>query len=627
MKSAWLAVCALCIFTASAREAKLTRYPSYHQGRVAFSYMGDIWTADENGANVQRLTVNSARDVYPRYSPDGKWIAFSSDRNGNLDVYIIPVHGGEAKQLTYHSADDTVLDWTPDSRNVLFSSQRGEDFMPRLYLVSIDGGMEHNAGPDMGIAGSYSPDGKKIAINRKGQVYWRKYYRGAYNTDVTVMDLASKQFKDLTTFEGLDSWPMWAHDGYIYFVSDREDGKSNTGLTNIWRVAENGGNAQQITTFKTGDVRFPSISGDGKTIVFEHDFEISKLDVATRKVTPIKIDIAAEAQESMNAVQIYTSRADEYHLAPDGRRVAFSIHGEIFTAPVSGGDLVQITENPARDKEPVYSPDGKQIAFISDRNGSEEIYLVSSDGTGDPQRITDIDILKQGVTWSPDSKSLAFTTTDDKLYVYETGAKQVKMAASSRYGALNGAVWSPDGKWIAYSKPDVTRNTDIYLIPAAGGQERKVTFDSYSERQPRFSADGKKLYFTMSDGEGGRGGGGRGGSQIYVVALEKQDRDPEDVEDRGGDEENPPAGGRGRGNANATSQPVKDVAIDWDGLKRRTREITRMPFGVQSYIPSTDSRTLIFVTTEPAGLRNTPVLYTIQDDGRRMARLGGAPAA
>jgi tricorn protease len=166
MKSIWLALSALCIFTASAREAKLTRYPSYHQGRVAFSFMGDIWSADETGGNVQRLTVNSARDIYPRYSPDGKWIAFSSDRAGNLDVYIIPVKGGEAKQLTYHSADDTVLGWTPDSRSVLFSSQRGEDFMARLYLISIDGSMERNAGPDMGLAGSYSPDGKWIAYSK-----------------------------------------------------------------------------------------------------------------------------------------------------------------------------------------------------------------------------------------------------------------------------------------------------------------------------------------------------------------------------------------------------------------------------------------------------------------------------
>lgn len=628
MKSASLAIGLLCIFTASAREAKLTRYPSYHQGRIAFSYMGDIWIADEDGANVQRLTVHAARDIYPRFSPDGKWIAFSSDRNGNLDVYIIPSHGGEAKQLTYHSADDNVLGWTPDSRSVLFSSQRGEDFMPRLYIVSIDGGMERNAGPDMGIAGSYSPDGKKIAINRKGQVYWRKYYRGAYNTDVTVMDIAAKKFTDLTTFEGLDSWPMWAHDGYIYFVSDREDGKSNTGLTNIWRVPENGGAAQQITTFKSGDVRFPSISGDGKTIVFEHDFEISKLDVATRKVTPIKINIEAETEASMNSVEIFSSRADEYNLAPDGHRVAFSIHGEIFTAPVNGGDLVQITDNPARDKDPVYSPDGRQMAFISDRSGREEIYLVPADGGGEPQKITDMDILKQGVTWSPDSKSLAFSTTDDKLYLYDSASRQVKMLSSSRYGAVNGAVFSPDGKWIAYAKPDSTRNTDIYLIPAGGGQERKVTFDAYSERQPKFSADGKKLYYTMAEGEGrggGGGGGGRGGGQLYVVALEKQDRDPEDTDNSIDDSENPPAGGgRGRGNAMA-NQPVKDVNIDWDGLKRRARAITRMPFGVQSYIPSTDSRTLIFVTSEPAGLRNTPVLYSIQDDGRRLARLGGAP--
>jgi tricorn protease len=626
MKAARLLLIVLCVSCVFARDAKLTRYPSYSQGRIAFSFMGDIWTADENGGNVQRLTVHTARDIYPHFSPDGKWIAFSSDRNGNLDVFIIPARGGEAKQLTYHSADDSVLGWTPDSRNVLFSSQRGVDFMPKLYIVSVDGGMERDAGPDMGIAGSYSPDGKKIAINRKGQVYWRKYYRGAYNTDVTVMDIAAKKFTDLTTFEGLDSWPMWAHDGYIYFVSDREDGKSNTGLTNIWRVPENGGNAQQITTFKSGDVRFPSISGDGKTIVFEHDFGISRLDVATRKVTPVKIDIAAETEESMTEVRTFSSRADEFHLAPNGRSIVISTHGEIFTAPVNGGDLVQITDNPARDKEPVYSPDGKQIAFISDRNGREEIYLTASDGSGDPQRITDLDVLKQGVTWSPDSKSLAFTTTDDKLYVYDSGAKQAKVVASSRYGAITGAIFSPDGKWIAYSKADQTRNTDIFLIPAAGGQERKVTFDSYSERQPRFSADGKKLYYTLSEGGGFGGGGGRGGGgQLWVVALERQDHDPSDAEDRGEDQDTQPAAGTGRGGrGNAAPQPVKDVNIDWDGLKRRTHEITRMPFGVQSYVPSTDSRTIVFVTTEPAGVRNNPVIYSIGDDGRRLSRLAAA---
>jgi tricorn protease len=627
IKSSALIFSILCV-CAFGREAKLTRYPSYYQGRVAFSYMGDIWTADDNGQNIQRLTVHAARDIYPRFSPDGKWIAFSSDRNGNLDVFIIPAKGGEAKQLTFHSADDNVLGWTPDSRNVLFSSQRGEDFMAKLYTVSIDGGLEHSAGPDMGIAGSYSPDGKKLAINRKGQVYWRKYYRGAYNTDVTVMDLASKTFKDLTDFPGIDSWPMWAHDGYIYFVSDREDGKSNTGLTNIWRVSENGGAAQQITTFKSGDVRFPSISADGKTIVFEHDFGVSKLDVATRKVTPMKIDISTETQENMTDVRSFTSRVDEYHLAPNGRRIAFSIHGEIFTAPVeAGGDLIQITDNPARDKEPVYSPDGKQIAFISDRSGREEIYTVASDGVGDTTRATDQDSIKMGLSWSLDSKLLAFNTLDDKLFVYDPGSKQTRMVASSSKGNIGSAVWSPDGKWIAYSKQDATRSTNIYLVPIAGGQERVVTFDSDGSRQPRFSADSKKLYFlrasSANGGRGGRGGGG-GGAQIYVIALEKQDHDPEDTDNPDADQNETPVARGGRGANAAATQPVKEAIIDWDGLKRRTREITRMPSGVQSYVPGVDSRTLIFVTSEGAGLRQTPVIYSVADDGRRQVRVAAA---
>src|SRR5260370_6236735 len=154
---------AICLFIfalasfASGREANLVRYPSYHNGRIAFTYLGDIWTADENGQSIRRLTVNKARDAYPRFSPDGKWIAFSSERNGNMDVFIMPADGGTPKQLTFHSADDIVLGWTPDSHGVLFSSSRGEDFMAQLYVVSVDGGMEQRAGTDMGNQASYSP--------------------------------------------------------------------------------------------------------------------------------------------------------------------------------------------------------------------------------------------------------------------------------------------------------------------------------------------------------------------------------------------------------------------------------------------------------------------------------------
>ncbi|HMY71768.1 MAG TPA: S41 family peptidase [Blastocatellia bacterium] len=601
------------------REAKLLRYPHYHQGKIVFTYLGDIWTADETGQNIRRITVHKARDVYPRFSPDGKWIAFSSDRNGNNDVFIIPAEGGAAKQLTFHSADDTVQGWSPDGKSVLFASQRGEDFMGKLYTVNVDDLKERNAGADMGVWATYSPDGKKLAVNRKGQTYWRKYYRGSYQTDVTVMDIASKKFTDVTDFNGEDSWPMWSRDGHIYFVSDRDGGiQANTGLTNIWRTGETGGKAEKVTSFTAGDVRWPAMSSDGKTIVFEHDFGVWKLDVATKKATPIKLDISAETQENLAEVRDFNSQVDDYDLAPSGRRIAFTIHGEIFTAPTEEGELRQITDSPWRDKDPQYSPDGKWIAFVSDRSGREEIYVASVDGTGEAQKISDQDTLKNSMSWSPNSKELAFTGSDNKLRKYNFDSKQTAELASSKYGNLNAPVWSPDGKWLAYSKADDTRNSDIYLIPSAGGEERKVTFDSFSDVNPRFSADGKKLYFVRNENTGG-GGADRSGTQIHVIALERQDKDPNDPDETA--EPTEQASGRPGGNAAQRNQAPKEVNIDWAGLKRRTRQVTRMAFGAFNYTVAPDSRTIVFVSSEPSNQRNTPVIYSIQDDGRRLTRI------
>jgi tricorn protease len=608
--------------SAFGREARLVRYPHYHNGRIVFSYLGDIWTADENGQNVQRLTVNRARDVYGRFSPDGKWIAFSSERNGNLDVYLIPSGGGNAKQLTTHSADDVVLGWSSDSRSVLFSSQRGEDFMPQLYLVSIDGGMQWKAGTDMGVQASYSPDGQRLAYNQKSQVYWRKYYRGAYQSDIMVMDVAAKKFTQLTDFDGLDSWPMWGHDGFIYFVSDRD----GNGLTNIWRVSENGGKADKVTTFKAGDVRWPAISSDGRVIMFEHDFGIWKLDVNAKKATPITLNIDAETQENLSEYRTFNSEADDYDLAPSSRRIAISIHGEIFTAPVEEGDLKQITEGPARDQNVGYSPDGKWLSYVSDQSGREELFVVPVDGSAPAQQITDIDALKFGYNWSPDSKEIAFTASDNNLRKVTVATKQVAVLDTSHYGGFSTPVWSPDGKWIAYSKSDAARTTDVYVI-AASGQEKephKVTFDSNNDGNPRFAPDGRKLFFQRS--EPATGGNGPNSSQIYSVWLEHLDRDPDDAEEREAERPQPPAAEGEEGAPPArrgpqANRPPREIKMDWDGLKRRTRQVTRMPFPIFSYTITPDSRTLVFVTSEPAGMANVPVLYSIQEDGRRLTRI------
>ncbi len=201
--------------------------------------------------------------------------------------------------------------------------------------------------PTSGVQASYSPDGRRLAYNQKAQAYWRKFYRGSYQSDVMVVDVSAKKFTNLTDFEGMDSWPMWARDGNIYFVSDRD----GAGQTNIWRVPESGGKAERVTSFKTGDVRWPSISADGKTIVFEHDFRIAKLDVGSKRVTPLRFDIAAETGENLSEVRSFSSEVDDYDLAPNSRRIVFSVHGEVFTAPVEEGDLRQITDSPWRDRE------------------------------------------------------------------------------------------------------------------------------------------------------------------------------------------------------------------------------------------------------------------------------------
>jgi tricorn protease len=386
-------------------------------------------------------------------------------------------------------------------------------------------------------------------------------------------------------------------------------------------------------------VRWPAISADGKTIVFEHDFGIEKLDVASKRVTPLKFDIGAETEESLTEVRDFNSQMDDFELAPNSRRIALSIHGEIFTVPVEEGDLRQITDNPARDRNVSYSPDGKWIAFISDRSGREELYAVAVDGAGEAQKLTDIDALKGGYNWSPDSTQIAFTASDDKLRTVTVASKEVKELSASRYGNIGGPAWSPDGKWLAFSKPDSTRTSDIYLIPATGGEAHRATFESFSETGPLFSPDGRKLYFERNDSTS-NSQGDRPSIQLYSVALEHLDRDPDDPEERADAEAaqgemQPGADGAPGAQMGARRQgggqraAPKPVNIDWAGLKRRTKQLTRMPFPVGSYTIAPDSRTIVFVTSEPAGTAQVPVIYSIQEDGRRLTRItaGQAPGA
>ncbi|HZU35783.1 MAG TPA: MdsD protein, partial [Gemmataceae bacterium] len=210
----------------AASEIKLARHPDYHEGKIVFSYLGDLWIVKEDGSEPRRLTVHTAREEHPRFSPDGKWIAFSSDRYGNNDVFVMPAEGGPARRLTYHSASDTVVGWSRDSKRVLFSSARGRVYpgIPSLYEVPLDGGLEQPLPTDWGYWGSYSPDGKQFAFNRHPMVWSRKHYRGSYAADLWVMSTESKTFRKILDSDLPDDqkpnnfWPMFGN-GEIYFVS------------------------------------------------------------------------------------------------------------------------------------------------------------------------------------------------------------------------------------------------------------------------------------------------------------------------------------------------------------------------------------------------------------------------
>jgi tricorn protease len=623
----WLALLAAAVSTAplAAREARLVRYPHYHQGLVTFTYLGDIWTADERGGNIRRLTAHRARDMMPRFSPDGRWIAFSSDREGNFDVWVIPVSGGLPRQLTFHSADDTVLGWTPDGSAVLFASNRSEDFLGTLYLVPLDGGAEMKAGTDYGMYGSFSPDGTKLAVNRKGQSYWRKGYRGAYQTDVTVVDLKSRTFRDLTDFSGMDTWPMWSTDGWIYFVSDRDAGAQ----ANLWKVPATGGQAVRVTQFTDGEVRFPAMSADGRTIVFERDFRIWKLDLASGQAGPIFLEIDAEPQDTLVEYRTISGEVDDYDAAPGGRQIVAAVRGELFLVPTGDdGELRQLTRGPARDRNVEFSPDGRQVAFVSDLDSfREEIYVLPADGSAPPRRVTDLDCLKTSYTWSPDSRQLAVATSDGKLYRVAADGSSTELLVSCKYGSIGRPAWSPDGSLLAFSMPDVTRTDDIYLLPSQGGEPRKITFDSASDRSPAFSADGKKVYFLrLESGDQSE----RPQSALMVVPLEKQERDPDEPADgEDAQEAQRRQAEARRSGENGGPQPLQ---IDWAGLKRRTRNVLRTSGGrggrggsssgglsVVTFTPGRDGRTVVFAASSGTGSGIS--LYSCTDDGRNLRTL------
>ena len=627
----WSIVPALLFFAALLpAQSKLLRQPSYSKGKVAFSYLGDIWIANEDGGGVTRLTDSVAREVYPRFSPDGNWVAFSSNRAGNFDVYVVAATGGKPRQLTFHSANDNVVGWTPDSKRIIFESPRNQGVFPNvatLFEVSIDGGLEKPLPTDWGSWASYSADGSKLAFTRHPGVWSRKHYRGSYAVDLWLEDVAAKKFTRLgdDDYKGNYLWPMYGRNGEIYYVADEMPNEKSVkwgspeiykSVNNIWKISDRGGKPVQVTHHTSGNLFFPSISADGKTIVYEENFGLWKLDTATGKSSEIRIDIKSDPKENETELATIENEAQSFELSPSTRRAAISTHGEIFSIATERGEVQRVSDTPWREDDPRWSPDGKWIAFVSDRTGRQEIWIADEMGRGLKQ-LSDADCDKPSMAWSPDSKWLLWSGSDHKLRMVEISNDKTEIVASSDVAAIGTPQFSPDGAWISYTKRDSWLHDHVYLKPSGGGSEKMIDTDDFlTSSGAKWTPDGKRLLLLGGVGAPAMSALNRTILQLYSVSLTRNDKNPDD---RGIDTEAQAEAETPR-RVGAATQKV-EVKIEWDGIEQRIRQLTHMPGSVMVVTPSPDSRTYAFLSQNAGAEPGAPGLYVIGDDGTHLARI------
>jgi tricorn protease len=624
---------------AAADPVKFARHPHVSQGRLVFSYHGDVWIANENGSNPVRLTAHVARDVFPRLSPDGRWVAFSSDRFGNTDVFVVPSTGGEPRQLTFNTTADTVLNWTPDGTGILISSSRAvSPWRSPLHVVPVNGGLPTPLPMDGGVQGMIKADGTMVAFNRMGGAYWRKGYRGNRSDDVWVQDLRTRRMTRLTDTDlkdyrnfTQDVYPMWGSDGQIYFSSER------SGVFNIWRVAAGGGAPQQVTSHREDGVQFPSMSPDGTTIAYENEFEIWTLEVGSRTPRRVTIDLAFDPNTNLVAFPVSRNVMDGFDISPDGDYAAVDFHGEIFLVPTDPdvGEKRQVTSNSWRQRGESFSPDGRWIAYRSDESKEEEVWLFDRD-TASSRQITTGDGFKSIDGWSPDSSRLAWTA-NNRLQVTTIASGETVELGYHEAGGYAVTGWSPDGAWLVYTTRDADQNADIHLMEVASRRAVNVTANPWNDSQGTVTPDGRQVVFVSNRDNGV--------NHLFVVPLARQSEDPLDplVRERarraqgpggrGGGRGETGAGGRGEGAGGGAAggaaggrggqnQPPPSLATpDLDRIERRAIQITTGAEPVAGYFLSTDGRTVYFRSRDDQG----PALFSIGLDGRDRQRL--APGA
>jgi tricorn protease len=488
-------------------EGRLLRFPDIYKDKIVFMYGGDLWLASSSGGDARRITSDPGRELFPKFSPDGKWIAFTGQYDGNFNVYVMPAQGGQPKQLTFYQGaaaqlsdrmgiHNEVVNWFPDSKRILFISRSdaSNGWTKRPFSVSIDGGLPQPMPVDQGGLTSFSPDGTKIAYNPIFRNFrtWKRYTGGLAQA-IAIYDLKNNTVENVPHTDWTDTFPMW-HGNTIFFTSDR----GTEHHLNLYSYDLGSKLIEQLTHFADFDVMWPSLGPDA--IIFENGGYLYTFDFDSRQPKKLSITLPGDRDQSMKHWTSVAKNITDFDISPEGKRAVFGARGDVFTVPAKEGSVRNLTRTPGvREKSVGWSPDGRWIVYISDRSGEDELYISPQDGMGKEQQITSgYKGFKYNPAWSPDSKKLAWSDKDCRLWYVDIDARKQIQVDQGKYGEILNFSWSPDSKWLAYDKNAENSFSVVQLYSLAAGKISPVTTAMSNSYSPVFDPEGKYLYF-LSD--------------------------------------------------------------------------------------------------------------------------------
>jgi tricorn protease len=589
-------VCQVLAFaTVNAEEARLLRFPTTNGSEIVFTYAGDLYKAPVEGGEAKRLTSHVGYEMFPRFSPDGKMIAFTGQYDGNTEVYTIPAEGGEPLRLTYtatNSRDDLgdrmgpnniVMCWTADGDRIVYRNRIDGGFIGKLCTVGREGGLSQVIPLPEGGFCSYSPDGKKLAYNRVMREFrtW-KYYRGGMADDVWIYDANAGSVANITRHDAQDIFPMWIGDE-IYFLSDRDR------TMNLFVYDTKTEQTAKVTHFTDYDVKFPST--DGRQIVFENAGYIYRFDPAAKKAEKVTITLASDHVYARSEIKDGGKYLSAASLSPDGKRLVATARGELFNLPVAQGVTKNLTRTPgAHERSAAWSPNGRHIAYISDITGETELYMQPAEG-GEAIALTkNNDTYIRSFCWSPNSDYLVYTDRENRVVLLNVQNKSKTIVVQDPVGAPREVTFSPDSRWLTYTRNAPNNFSIVYVYNLAEKKEYPVTDRWYDSSSPTFSVDGKYLVFASSRDFNPVYGSKewnhiyRNETGVYLALLQKDASSPFLQEDDGSDagkvEVNVEEGKKKeerKENGQTTSPSVKELVIDTEGLAERIVRLPVMP--------------------------------------------------